>query len=378
MEVNQQVRALDRSTLSPLVRRVLGRDEAELVNWEFRTFSSLLGAAALSTVHQLSGTAQANGEVLPWSLILKILVRPTGAAAMPGWDREILAFRSGLLEDLPKGLAAPRCYAIEERAEAIWIWQEDVATEDGGGHWPMARFALAARHLGRLAGYSLAGQPLPDAPWLGRAVLRGRIDQNADFWEGRLRVDDEALMDRIFPDGLIERARRVWEERHQLLDLLDRLPQTLVHGDADRRNLFARRDADGDEETAAIDWAWMGVAAVGWDLANLVVASALWYEAEIGELPALAEACLAGYCAGLADAGWAGDARLVRVGFAVGAALRYGPTGPIGFRLRYPEMGAAAARAAGHDPGESAARMGAGLRFALDQLDAVRGELAGL
>jgi hypothetical protein len=184
---------------------------------------------------------------------------------------------------------------------------EDVAREDGGGRWPVARFALAARHLGRFSGRSLVAGPLPDAPWLNRAVLRGRIDQNADFWEGRLRVSDEGLLGQIFPGGLIDRARRVWDERHQLLDLLDRLPQTLVHGDCDRRNLFARRDAAGEEETAAIDWAWLGVAAVGWDLANLVVASALWYEAEIHDLPALAEACLAGYIAGLTDAGSSDD-----------------------------------------------------------------------
>ena len=42
------------------------------------------------------------------------------------------------------------------------------------GGWPVARFGLAARHLGRFSGRSLVGHPLPDAPWLSRAVLRGR------------------------------------------------------------------------------------------------------------------------------------------------------------------------------------------------------------
>jgi hypothetical protein len=378
MGVDQELLKLDQAILLLLVRQVMRRDDVELLGWELHTLSSLLGAAALSTVHRLSGTARVGGERCPWSLILKILARPSGAAAVAGWDREIAAFRSGLLEDLPRGLVAPRCFGIDERSEAIWIWMEDVAQADGGGRWPVARFGLAARHLGRFSGRSLAEQPLPDAPWLSRALLRGRIDQNADFWDGRLQVNDDALLEQIFPGGLIERARQVWDERHQLLDLLDRLPQTLVHGDADRRNLFTRRDTDGEEETAAIDWAWMWVAAVGWDLANLVVASALWYEAEIGDLPVLAETCLAGYFAGLADAGWMGDARLVRVGFAVSAALRYGPTGLIGFRLRYPEMGAAASRASGHNPDESAARMGTGQRFVLDLLDAVRDEIGAL
>ena len=376
MDIEQQVQALDHATLVPLVRQALRQDDAELVSWEYRRIPHLLGDAALSRVYRLAGAARVGGETRPWSLILKALTRPPDPAA-PGWDREIAAFRSGLLDDLPAGFAAPRCFAIEERPEAVWLWQEDVA-EEGDARWPPARFALAARHLGRFSGRSLVAGPLPDAPWLSRGLLRGSIDRNADFWDGRIPVRDPALLDRLFPDGLLDRARRVWDERHQLLDALDRLPQTLIHGDADRRNLFNRRGGDGEDETVAIDWAWMGVAALGDDLVDLVAGSALWFQADPRDLPALAEACLAGYRAGLADAGWPGDTRLARVGFAIGAVLHYGPCGPFVFRIRYPEMAEALARAEGRGPYEIVDRMAAVHRFALDQLDAVRGDLADL
>lgn len=377
MDVDQQVQALDRSTLAPLIRQALRRDDAEPVSWDHRRIPHLLGDAALSRVYRLTGAARVGGETRSWSLILKALIRPPEAVAAPGWDREIVAFRSGLLDDLPRGLAAPRCFAIEERPEAVWLWQEDVA-EEGDTRWPLARYALAARHLGRFSGRSLVAGPLPDAPWLSRGLLRDQADRNADFWAGRIPVRDPALLDRLFPDGLLDRARRVWEERHALLDALDRLPQTLIHGDADRRNLFAWRGPDGEDETVAIDWAWMGVAALGDDLVDLAAGSALWFQADPRDLPALAAACLAGYGAGLADAGWPGDARLARVGFAIGTVLHFGPCGPFVFRLRYPEMAEALARAEGRGLYETVDRLAAVQRFALDQLDAVRDDLAAL
>lgn len=366
--------AIDALTMTRLVRQVLGRDDTELVGWQHHQFQSLLGPAALSKVFRLSGTARVGGETRPWSLILKALTRPADPAPA-GWDREILAFRSGLLDDLPAGLVAPRCFAIEERADAVWLWQEDVA-EQPEVRWPIARFALAARHLGRFSGRSLVAGQLPEAPWLSRDVLRERANGNAAFWAGQAPIADQALLDRMFPDGLLDRARRVWEERHLLLAALDRLPQTLVHGDADRRNFFARRDANGADVTAAIDWAWLGVGALGEDLVNLIAGSTLWFQAEPRELPDLTEACLESFEAGLADAGAADDARWASVGFAVGAALRYGPLGPFAAMVQYPAMGRAIAQASGYTLEELADRMAIVQRFAYDQLDAVRDDLA--
>lgn len=177
-----------------------------------------------------------------------------------------------------------------------------------------------------------------------------------------------------WPGDLGDRARRLWGEREVLLGRLDRLPQTLVHGDADRRNLFARQGSDGPE-TVAIDWAFVGVAALGEELVNLVIASTFWFQADAADLPALADACLGGYAAGLADAGWRGDPRLAEAGFAVAAALRYGPF--VGSQLARitPER---MARAAGQPVEEWLACSIAVRRFAFDRLDAARGLLAAL
>ncbi|MGI9148943.1 MAG: hypothetical protein ACR2IK_20735 [Chloroflexota bacterium] len=383
MDVERELQLLDRVRLVELVRQVLGDDAADITVWDHCPIYTGLGAAiASSGVFRLSGMAKVASGTIQWSLVLKVLYRPmtptdTIARPVSGWDREVLTFRSELLDDLPPGLAAPRCFGIEERPDSTWLWLEDVADEVGP-RWPLARFALAARHLGRFNGRYLDRRPLPDYPWLSRTMLRQRAERNTPFWTGAEPVRDPTLLERFFPDDLPGRARQVWEARYRLLDVLDRLPQTLVHANADRRNLFARRDSSGREETVAIDWAWTGVAAIGEELVNLVVASTIWHQVGATDLVTLSQQCSDGCVAGLADAGWRGDPRLVRVAFAVGTALRYGPLGPFASMLRHPEMNQALARATGHTPEDSADVTAAVQRFAFDQLDAVRDEIAPL
>jgi hypothetical protein len=92
--------------------------------------------------------------------------------------------------------------------------------------------------------------------------------------------------------------------------------------------LLIRARPEG-EELVAIDWAYAGHGAVGEDLGQLVVASLFFFET-VGTAPRdLDAACFAGYVAGLREAGWVGDERLVRLGFAADAALRH-PVGLLG------------------------------------------------
>src|SRR5262249_34931224 len=137
-------------------------------------------------VYRFTGTARAAHAAQPWSLVLKVLRAPAAgttfaALAAEGWDREVRTYRSGLLAAPPAGLAAPRCFSIGEHGGLVWLWLEDL-TDAAGPRWPVARFALAARHLGRLNGTSLAARPLPDYPWLQRTLLRWRVERSVAFW----------------------------------------------------------------------------------------------------------------------------------------------------------------------------------------------------
>jgi hypothetical protein len=126
----------------------------------------------------------------------------------------------------------------------------------------------------------------------------------------------------LYPPSVIDELRRLWDERERFLTALDRLPQTLCHHDTFRRNLLVRRGPEG-EELVAVDWAYAGHGAVGEELEQLVVASLFFFET-MGIAPRDLDAnCFASYVAGLREAGWAGDERLVRLGYTANAALRH-------------------------------------------------------
>jgi hypothetical protein len=279
---------------------------------------------ATAGVFQIAGDGDAGGMSVPWSVVLKVVHTPPGNEAL----REVAAYSSGLLTDLP-GIRAPRCYHIEERGDgAIGLWLEDITTL---GDWPLTHFGLAARHFGRFNGAYLVDRPLPDAPWLNRDLLRAVVArrhattvaliQQAETWA-------HPLVRQMFPTPIASRLLRLWEAHAQLLAALERLPRTFCHHDAWRPNLFARRRADGSEETIAIDWALAGVGALGEELGQFVAGSLMLDEVpdEIAQrLPVVA---WEGYLAGLADAGWHGFEEQVQLAYLASATLRWGLAPP--------------------------------------------------
>jgi hypothetical protein len=138
---------------------------------------------------------------------------------------------------------------------------------------------------------------------------------------------DHHLIRRLLPGDRSDRLFRLWEECDLFLDALDRLPQTLCHLDLFRRNLFARTTADGDDQTVAVDWAFAGTGALGEELVPLILGSVVFYEVGLDKAQALEEIVFEGYLEGLRDAGWCGDPRQVRLGYAAAASLRYNCSG---------------------------------------------------
>jgi Phosphotransferase enzyme family len=312
--------------LEPMVRDLLGEPAAVVAaGWSCRPLGG--GASDGLGLYRVTGSARVGAASHPWSLVVKMSAAADGAD--PGaWDypaREVLAYGSGLLDARPGGLAAPRCLAVETQPDGTsWLWLEAI-TDAHPGPWPLERYAWVARRLGRFNGAYLTGVPLPDQPWLSQGFLRSWVGVEpagpAVAELERLAVPGgPPLLRQLYPPPVVTELRRLWDERERFLTALDRLPRTFCHHDAFRRNLLVRQGPEG-EELVALDWTQAGHGAVGEELAQLVVASLLYFETA-GVAPRdLDAACFAGYVAGLREAGWVGDERLVRLGFTSDAAL---------------------------------------------------------
>ena len=321
LDVQERLATAAAGRLREVVRTALGEPGAVLGGWD----AVPVQAAASRALYLLTGAARVGAAEYPWRVVLKVLGPVTGPqdpthSFYP--KREMLLYQSGLLDDLTTGLRAPRCYECDELADGtVWLWLEHVR-EDGQRAWPLARWALAARHLGQFNGAYLAGRPLPHAPWLGGRRLRTWLERHGQLVARIAAAPLNPEVRRFWPQPVVDALLRLWEERDAFCTALERLPQTFCHGDAIRRNLFARRGTDGSEETVAIDWEHAGHMAVGEEIGQTVSVASAFFDVAPADLPALDEALFAGYLAGLRDAGWRGDERPVRFAYAAHAALR--------------------------------------------------------
>jgi hypothetical protein len=238
------------------------------------------------------------------------------------WRREVCAYESGLLQSLPGGWRAPVCRLIAGRPDgSVALWLEDLGGETPASAWPLERYEIAARHLGRMQGAYLAGRKLPDDTWLSRNWLRDYLRQRDGDAQFIGATDGWAnpILASTFPAPPTDRVRRQRADQSRFLDALDALPRTLSHLDLHPANLFS----SGDAFTTAIDWSFIGLAAVGEDAGNLVPDAVLDFHVAAADIDELYELVWRGYAAGLADANVRDAEALARLGMAATIAAKY-------------------------------------------------------
>src|SRR4051794_16491039 len=131
---------LDEAALTPIVRRALRHRGAVPVSWRWAPVSYAAYYPRRLLV-RVKGEADVRGRAVPWAAVIKIVEPPDADETIPGaarpatWDREVRAYRSGLLAHLPGGVAAPRVLRVDTFPSGpIWLWLEHV--EDAyGGQW---------------------------------------------------------------------------------------------------------------------------------------------------------------------------------------------------------------------------------------------------
>ena len=318
----------EREFIQPLQKMFASRD-IEVLEWSQQPLK-FFGTTGVA-VARYRGRARVDGVEQPWSLGRKKLLAPTPAPSDPSaaallsssyyWIREKLIYESGLLDDLPVGLAAARGWHIAEDPDGYALWAEDVRDELEEA-WPLAFYATAAYHLGCLHGIYLAARPLPTYPWFARDIARQR-EKHVISREQLDALRQDAIMQRGWPEDVAAGIFHIWQEREHFFQARKHLPQVFQHGDFVRRNLFARMGKNGDPETVAIDWQFVGIGILGEDLTCLVCSAVLWFFVSNTQLRELEELAFAGYLRGLREMGWEGDEQWVRLGYAIEAATRY-------------------------------------------------------
>ena len=312
------IRVLDHTLILPPLRQALHDESLDLIDWH----CTQLQGGTTGGVYRVAGRALTHAHTAPWSLILKSPSQEISLGDPYGGEREPVIYRSGALPTQSHGLCAPRCFGVAQQAPGgHWIWLEDVH-EDGPQQWPIARYSLAAQHLGTFGGTFLAGAARPPWPWVGSETMLPKYVERflPAFDQLRLALDHWQTHYALSAQ-LCARMLELYAERDWLCAALTQLPQTICHGDADRRNFLSRRTADGDTATVAIDWAFAGVGVVGQDISRMVSNAVGFGQIEPAKLGALEAPVFASYLSGLQAAGWHGEQRLVRLGYTASTAV---------------------------------------------------------
>ncbi len=308
--------ALPKIYVTELARKASGDDNFEARSWRSEPvqggFGSAVGGTALFRLRVWSADDHC------CSLVLKVLYpRPDETQDAPYyWKREFELYRSGILADIPRNaFVPPRLFAVEDRADACWIWMEDI--NDTKSAWTLDDFADVAERLGRFNGAWLGQTPPPAAPWLSRSWHAAIVPALSDCF----RQLDDLLQHPVARVTLPLEAKceieAIWRDRAIFVKALFRLPQTFCHYDAFRRNILYRGD-----DAVLLDWALTGLGAIGEDLVSLVAVS-LYYDGYTrAYAEALDELAFASYISGLRETGWRGDEELARIGYTCGMTLR--------------------------------------------------------
>lgn len=323
MDTLAQLQAVDQETLTPFVRQALGSDAATPTDWQVAAF----GNGAYDCVYRFAGHAQTHEGTAPWSLVVKVASADgrEDPAGVRYWQREALAYGSGLLADLPAGLSAPRCFGVMDQPhEECWLWMEEVA---GGpaGPWSLEQCVRVARGLGMFGATYLVSRPLPEYSWLSRDWQRSNTKRAAEAAAQLPAMLDHPFVRPALPDDMPARLFRFWEEREALCDAIGTLPQTFCHLDINYRNLLVRRDRESEGPCVAVDWEYAGINAIGAELATIIGTPLLFRKIDVPAATVMESAALAAYQEGLRDAGWHGGADEPRAGYALGLALHLVP-----------------------------------------------------
>jgi hypothetical protein len=321
-----QLKAMDQTVLTEIVRKDQHDSDLVILDWMVEPIQHDVLVDTTAGLFLFTGQSWSAKGNRSWKVLLKWINNPKQSNQQPHdtfyWRREILAYQSSLLEQLPLGVRAPHCYGVMENEDGAWVWMEYIQ-EATGKKWSLDDFQRTARQFGRFQGAYLCGTPLPTQPWLCPPFFGiGWAEQNG--WSGFMSPEFEqnAWKLPIDQDGLNDKQKLrllqliVENLRFDLVNI--RLPQVLCHNDVHRKNfMWTLSPQTGEEELVGVDWTFTGPGAAGNDLGGLLGNSVYFFDYDPYDAETLEAALLEGYLAGIADHRFEVDPHIVRLGYLI-------------------------------------------------------------
>lgn len=345
MKSNAAVEALAHMDVTQL-EKIVSRSLAEpitVTDWQVTLLGGLDSSPMAGGVYKVTGTActeateaavTSANQKRDWQIVVKILRSPEGFPMPDGtcvthdmaenqhhfgyWQREVLASQSDLFDGLPTGLRVPQFLGITPiHDRECWLWQEYLPLDK---EWTWNDYRQAAFRLGQ---WQATQHSYIQYAWLSQSWMadwvHGPLTNIFGLMEGMDGYQHPLLTAYFAPEELAA-LRQLWTYRQTYLDRLAQMPQTLCHLDAHRGNLSWQ-----DGELILLDWAFVGKAALGEELAAFIGASLLLDYVPLADTDQLEQVAFDGYLAGLQAGGWSGDKALIWEAYRCAMPLRYAP-----------------------------------------------------
>src|SRR5687767_14077372 len=142
----EQLKGIDQTVLTDVARKDQQDPDLVILDWIVEPLGHENIISTTGGLFCFSGQGQSTQSLQPWKVVLKCINNPMSSKQEPRgwsyWQREILAFKSGFLAQLPSGVRAPRFYGVMENG--AWIWMEHIQ-EVTGKQWSLNDFQRTAR-----------------------------------------------------------------------------------------------------------------------------------------------------------------------------------------------------------------------------------------
>ncbi|WP_336773220.1 aminoglycoside phosphotransferase family protein [Paenibacillus sp. MMO-58] len=251
--------------LEKLIYALNQRFKKEIIAADYQAMP--LQGGTVGNVYLVLGTAEtAEGEILPYRIVLKIQKKWERYGDPGSWRREYDLYSSDLGTIFSEALRWPTCYHAEFNVEVneyqMWLEFIDGVT---GLDLTSEMYEKAAGELGRFQGKLYAEQPavLQSLTNLSHANLMKNTYLHYRSWPvvyDYIRSEDCEL-----PLHLRQMLIDIDEQAGEIFDRIEKLPLVLCHRDFWVTNLIY---ADGN--IALIDWDTSGWGYLGEDLASLI------------------------------------------------------------------------------------------------------------